>query len=133
MFQDIYKFPLHFQVRGLLAQLGYEKLDDIIGRTELLKARNLPLEKTSLLDLGYLLPVSLTLSFCGVSDTVFCQSELQIGEDVKYRDKTTEGAYERACARRRCAGGPRGIIARLLQFRRLSRTCFNADIGGDFR
>jgi hypothetical protein len=39
----------------LLAELGYEKLDDIIGRTEILKARNIQLAKTQLLDLSYLM------------------------------------------------------------------------------
>jgi hypothetical protein len=41
----------------LLAELGYEKLDDIIGRTEILKARNIQLAKTQLLDLSYLMAV----------------------------------------------------------------------------
>lgn len=52
-------------MRGILAQLGYEKLDDIIGRTDLLKARDISLVKTHL-DLSYLLSVSspeLCLSF----------------------------------------------------------------------
>ncbi|CAM6047747.1 unnamed protein product [Sphagnum compactum] len=43
------------EVRGLLAELGYEKLDDVIGRTEILKARNIQLAKTQLLDLSYLM------------------------------------------------------------------------------
>ncbi|KAH0933005.1 hypothetical protein HID58_010122 [Brassica napus] len=42
------------EVRGILAQLGYEKLDDIIGRTDLLKPRDISLVKTHL-DLSYLL------------------------------------------------------------------------------
>ncbi|XP_031121832.1 ferredoxin-dependent glutamate synthase, chloroplastic [Ipomoea triloba] len=43
------------EVRGTLAQLGYEKLDDVIGRTELLKPRDISLMKTRHLDLDYML------------------------------------------------------------------------------
>ncbi|KFK24861.1 hypothetical protein AALP_AA8G034600 [Arabis alpina] len=43
------------EVRGILAQLGYNKLDDIIGRTELLRPRDISLVKTQHLDLSYLL------------------------------------------------------------------------------
>ncbi|KAI4348605.1 hypothetical protein L6164_009312 [Bauhinia variegata] len=43
------------EVRGMLAQLGYEKLDDIIGRTELLHLRDISLAKTRHLDLSYIL------------------------------------------------------------------------------
>ncbi|CAL9201051.1 unnamed protein product [Musa hybrid cultivar] len=43
------------EVRGVLAQLGYEKLDDIIGRTNLFKPRHISLTKTQHLDLSYLL------------------------------------------------------------------------------
>ncbi|KAI4386564.1 hypothetical protein MLD38_004487 [Melastoma candidum] len=43
------------EVRGMLAQLGYDKLDDVIGRTELLKPRDISLVKTQHLDLGYFL------------------------------------------------------------------------------
>ncbi|XP_073017291.1 ferredoxin-dependent glutamate synthase, chloroplastic-like [Primulina eburnea] len=43
------------EVRGMLAQLGYEKLDDIIGHTELLKPRDISLMKTQHLDLSYFL------------------------------------------------------------------------------
>ncbi|URD87687.1 Ferredoxin-dependent glutamate synthase [Musa troglodytarum] len=43
------------EVRGVLAQLGYEKLDDIIGRADLLKPRHISLTKTQHLDLSYLL------------------------------------------------------------------------------
>ncbi|KAH9621061.1 hypothetical protein KSS87_011842 [Heliosperma pusillum] len=43
------------EVRGILAQLGYAKLDDIIGRTDLLKPRDISLMKTQHLDLTYLL------------------------------------------------------------------------------
>ncbi|WOL04062.1 ferredoxin-dependent glutamate synthase, chloroplastic [Canna indica] len=43
------------EVRGVLARLGYEKLDDIIGRTELLKPRHVSLTKTQHLDLNYIL------------------------------------------------------------------------------
>ncbi|KAL6555337.1 Ferredoxin-dependent glutamate synthase [Orobanche gracilis] len=43
------------EVRGMLAQLGYEKLDDIIGHTELLKRRDISLVKTQHLDLSYIL------------------------------------------------------------------------------
>ncbi|KAL2464593.1 Ferredoxin-dependent glutamate synthase 1 [Forsythia ovata] len=43
------------EVRGMLAQLGYEKLDDIIGHTELLRSRDISLMKTQHLDLSYIL------------------------------------------------------------------------------
>ncbi|MCO5561596.1 hypothetical protein L7F22_015217 [Adiantum nelumboides] len=43
------------QVRGILAQLGYEKLDDVIGRIELLKPRDVSVLKTQHLDLNFLL------------------------------------------------------------------------------
>ncbi|XP_047323028.1 ferredoxin-dependent glutamate synthase 1, chloroplastic/mitochondrial-like [Impatiens glandulifera] len=43
------------EVRGILAQLGYEKLDDVIGRTNLLKPRDISLVKTQHLDLNYIL------------------------------------------------------------------------------
>ncbi|KAK7396178.1 hypothetical protein VNO78_16993 [Psophocarpus tetragonolobus] len=43
------------EVRGILAQLGYEKLDDVIGRTDLLQPRDISLAKTQHLDLGYIL------------------------------------------------------------------------------
>ncbi|ONM60370.1 Ferredoxin-dependent glutamate synthase, chloroplastic [Zea mays] len=43
------------EVRAALAQLGYEKLDDIIGRTDLLKPKHISLVKTQHIDLGYLL------------------------------------------------------------------------------
>ncbi|PKA55395.1 Ferredoxin-dependent glutamate synthase, chloroplastic [Apostasia shenzhenica] len=43
------------EVRGTLAQLGYEKMDDIIGRTELLRPRSIPLMKTQHIDLNYVL------------------------------------------------------------------------------
>ncbi|XP_074320575.1 ferredoxin-dependent glutamate synthase, chloroplastic [Silene latifolia] len=43
------------EVRGILAQLGYAKLDDIIGRTDLLKPRDISLMKTQHLDLTYIL------------------------------------------------------------------------------
>ncbi|CAN6444099.1 unnamed protein product [Victoria cruziana] len=43
------------EVRGMLAQLGYEKLDDIIGRTDLLRPRSISLVKTQRLDLSYML------------------------------------------------------------------------------
>lgn len=48
---------IYYQVRGILAQLGYEKLDDIIGRTELLKPRDVSLAKTQHLDLSKILSV----------------------------------------------------------------------------
>lgn len=48
---------IYGQVRGTLAQLGYEKLDDVIGRTELLKPRDISLMKTRHLDLDYMLSV----------------------------------------------------------------------------
>ncbi|KAL4587413.1 hypothetical protein LXL04_000283 [Taraxacum kok-saghyz] len=43
------------EVRSTLAQLGYEKLDDIIGHTELLRPRDISLVKTQHLDLSYML------------------------------------------------------------------------------
>ncbi|KAJ4979425.1 hypothetical protein NE237_010205 [Protea cynaroides] len=43
------------EVRGILARLGYEKMDDIIGRTDLLKPRNISVMKTQQLDLSYIL------------------------------------------------------------------------------
>ncbi|KAK4281941.1 hypothetical protein QN277_013381 [Acacia crassicarpa] len=43
------------EVRGILAQLGYEKLDDVIGRTDLLQPRDISLVKTQHIDLGYIL------------------------------------------------------------------------------
>ncbi|KAG2290707.1 hypothetical protein Bca52824_050311 [Brassica carinata] len=53
---DLVNFFLYIaeEVRGILSQLGYEKLDDIIGRTDLLKPRDISLVKTHL-DLSYLL------------------------------------------------------------------------------
>lgn len=41
----------------MLAQLGYEKLDDVIGHTELLRARDISLLKTQHIDLTYILSV----------------------------------------------------------------------------
>ncbi|KAG9457365.1 hypothetical protein H6P81_001873 [Aristolochia fimbriata] len=43
------------EVRGMLAQLGYERLDDIIGRTDLLRPRDISLVKTQHVDLSYIL------------------------------------------------------------------------------
>ncbi|KAI8024398.1 hypothetical protein LOK49_LG03G03151 [Camellia lanceoleosa] len=43
------------QVRGILAQLDYEKLDEIISRTDLLGPRDVSLMKTQHLDLSYIL------------------------------------------------------------------------------
>nr|UJI64967.1 chloroplast ferredoxin-dependent glutamate synthase [Spirodela polyrhiza] len=43
------------EVRGILAQLGYEKMDDVIGRTDLLRPRHVSLMKTQQIDLSYLL------------------------------------------------------------------------------
>lgn len=43
------------EVRSTLAQLGYEKLDDVIGHTELLRPRDISLVKTQHLDLSYVL------------------------------------------------------------------------------
>eukprot|EP00850_Spirogloea_muscicola_P015685 SM000122S25792 [mRNA] locus=s122:403536:415500:+ [translate_table: standard] len=52
------------EVREVLASLGYESLDDMVGRVDLLKPRGQPLAKTKSLDLSYLLqypgPVSMT-------------------------------------------------------------------------
>ncbi|CAN8257204.1 unnamed protein product [Cochlearia groenlandica] len=57
---DLVNFFLYVaeEVRGILAQLGYNKLDDIIGRTELLRPRDISLVKTQHLDLSYLLSSS---------------------------------------------------------------------------
>uniref|UniRef100_A0A7N0THN9 glutamate synthase (ferredoxin) n=1 Tax=Kalanchoe fedtschenkoi TaxID=63787 RepID=A0A7N0THN9_KALFE len=54
---DLVNFFLYVaeEVRGMLAQLGYVKLDDVIGRTELLKPRDISLVKTQHLDLSYIL------------------------------------------------------------------------------
>ncbi|KAK6942180.1 Glutamate synthase domain, partial [Dillenia turbinata] len=54
---DLVNFFLYVaeEVRGVLARLGFEKLDDIIGRTDLLKPRSIPLMKTQQLDLSYIL------------------------------------------------------------------------------
>ncbi|KAL1555383.1 Ferredoxin-dependent glutamate synthase, variant 2 [Salvia divinorum] len=54
---DLVNFFLYVaeELRGVLAQLGYEKLDDIIGHTELLKPRDISLVKTQHLDLSYIL------------------------------------------------------------------------------
>ncbi|KAL5812046.1 hypothetical protein ACOSQ3_026996 [Xanthoceras sorbifolium] len=54
---DLVNFFLYVaeEVRGMLAQLGYEKLDDIIGRTEILRPRDISLVKTQHLDLCYIL------------------------------------------------------------------------------
>ncbi|XP_048432440.1 ferredoxin-dependent glutamate synthase, chloroplastic isoform X2 [Pyrus x bretschneideri] len=54
---DLVNFFLYVaeEVRGMLAQLGYEKLDDIIGQTNLLRPRDISLVKTQHLDLSYLL------------------------------------------------------------------------------
>lgn len=45
----------------MLAQLGYEKLDDIIGRSDLLRQRDISLVKTQHLDLSYILSVCICL------------------------------------------------------------------------
>ncbi|KAL1548750.1 Ferredoxin-dependent glutamate synthase [Salvia divinorum] len=54
---DLVNFFLYVaeELRGVLAQLGYEKLDDIIGHTELLRPRDISLVKTQHLDLNYIL------------------------------------------------------------------------------
>lgn len=54
---DLVNFFLYVaeEVRGILAQLGYEKLDDIIGRTDLLRPRDISIMKTQHLDLSYIL------------------------------------------------------------------------------
>eukprot|EP00245_Coleochaete_scutata_P012805 TRINITY_DN501_c2_g4_i1.p1 TRINITY_DN501_c2_g4~~TRINITY_DN501_c2_g4_i1.p1 ORF type:complete len:1642 (-),score=381.86 TRINITY_DN501_c2_g4_i1:1105-6030(-) len=54
---DLVNFFLYVaeEVRGFLAELGYEKLDDIIGRTSLLKPKTgVKLQKTKYLDLSYI-------------------------------------------------------------------------------
>lgn len=45
----------------MMAQLGYEKLDDIIGRTDLLRPRDISLMKTQHLDLSYILSVCVSM------------------------------------------------------------------------
>lgn len=54
---DLVNFFLYVaeEVRGILANLGYEKLDDIIGRADLLRPRDISLMKTQHLDLDYFL------------------------------------------------------------------------------
>ncbi|KAF9593998.1 hypothetical protein IFM89_026699 [Coptis chinensis] len=54
---DLVNFFLYVaeEVRGILAQLGYDKLDDIIGRTELLRPRSISIVKTQQLDLSYII------------------------------------------------------------------------------
>lgn len=54
---DLVNFFLYVaeEVRGMLAQLGYEKLDDIIGRSDILRPRDISLMKTQHLDLSYIL------------------------------------------------------------------------------
>lgn len=54
---DLVNFFLYVaeEVRGILAQLGFEKLDDVIGRTDLLRPRDISLVKTQHLDLSYIL------------------------------------------------------------------------------
>eukprot|EP00898_Chlorokybus_atmophyticus_P004776 jgi/Chlat1/529/Chrsp103S01113 len=53
------------EVRASLAELGYKRLDDIIGRSDLLKSRGVELAKTSAIDLSFLL--SQTPVECGTS------------------------------------------------------------------
>ncbi|KAH0460328.1 hypothetical protein IEQ34_010991 [Dendrobium chrysotoxum] len=43
------------EVRGIMVQLGYENMDYIIGRTELLRQRQVPLKKTLHIVLSYIL------------------------------------------------------------------------------
>lgn len=50
-----YFFYVAEEVRGILSQLGYETLDDIIGRTDLLRPKHISLMKTQHLDLSYIL------------------------------------------------------------------------------
>ncbi|KDO43061.1 hypothetical protein CISIN_1g0004611mg, partial [Citrus sinensis] len=54
---DLVNFFLYVaeEVRGMLAQLGYAKLDDVIGRTDLFRPRDISLVKTQHLDLSYIL------------------------------------------------------------------------------
>ncbi|VFQ72272.1 unnamed protein product [Cuscuta campestris] len=54
---DLVNFFLYVaeEVRGMLAQLGYEKLDDIVGRRELLRPRGISVMKTQHIDLSYIL------------------------------------------------------------------------------
>ncbi|XP_072975040.1 ferredoxin-dependent glutamate synthase, chloroplastic isoform X2 [Typha angustifolia] len=54
---DLVNFFLYVaeEVRAVLSQLGYEKLDDIIGRTDLLKPKHISMTKTQHLDLSYIL------------------------------------------------------------------------------
>lgn len=62
------------QVRSTLAQLGYEKLDDIIGHTELLRPRDISLVKTQHLDLGYVLSVCNIWICYDFLDVQLCQN-----------------------------------------------------------
>lgn len=59
------------QVRGILAQLGYEKLDDVIGRTDLLQPRDISLVKTQHIDLSYILSVRIAYNQISVAFVVF--------------------------------------------------------------
>lgn len=54
---DLVNFFLYVaeEVRGMLAQMGYEKLDDIIGRTDILRPRDISLMKTQHIDLSHIL------------------------------------------------------------------------------
>ncbi|CAH9079304.1 unnamed protein product [Cuscuta epithymum] len=54
---DLVNFFLYVaeEVRGILAEMGYEKLDDVIGRRELLRPRDISLMKTQHLDLSHIL------------------------------------------------------------------------------
>ncbi|CAN1259861.1 Ferredoxin-dependent glutamate synthase, chloroplastic [Linum perenne] len=54
---DLVNFFLYVaeEVRSVLAELGYQKLDDIIGKTDILRQRDISLVKTQHLDLSYLL------------------------------------------------------------------------------
>lgn len=66
------------QVRGILAQLGFEKLDDIIGRTDILKPRDISLMKTQHLDLSYILAVCSVPFLIVYSYAGFFTSTLQV-------------------------------------------------------
>ncbi|GAB4843935.1 Ferredoxin-dependent glutamate synthase [Ancistrocladus abbreviatus] len=78
---DLVNFFLYVaeEVRGLLAQLGYEKLDDVIGRTDLLRERDISLMKTQHLDLSYILS---NVGFQKVSSTAIRKQDVHTNGPV---------------------------------------------------
>ncbi|PON63092.1 Glutamate synthase [Parasponia andersonii] len=94
---DLVNFFLYVaeEVRGILAQLGYEKLDDIIGRTDLLRPRDISLVKTQHLDLGYVLS---TVGLPKWSSTEIRNQDVHTNgpvlDDVLLADPQVAGAIE---------------------------------------